>query len=60
MSCRAMGRTLEFFAYRHVCEMLGDGAAPQIDFVPTAKNAPFAAFLQKIASGDIATSCAMV
>ena len=57
MSCRAMGRTLEFFAYRHVCEALGDGPAPQIDFVPTAKNAPFAAFLRKIAAGDDVTCC---
>ena len=43
MSCRAMGRTLEYFAYRHVSDVLG--FAPEIDFVPTAKNAPFKAFL---------------
>ena len=55
MSCRAMSRTLEFFAYWHVCKALGDGPAPQIDFSPTAKNGPFAAFLEKIASGDTAT-----
>ena len=43
MSCRAMGRTLEHFAYRHVATALG--FAPAIDYVPTAKNAPFKAFL---------------
>jgi FkbH-like protein len=43
MSCRAMGRTLEHFAYRHVTERLG--FAPRIDFTPTAKNRPFADFL---------------
>ena len=56
MSCRAMGRTLEFFAYNHVCRELGGERPPGIDFVPTAKNAPFAAFLDRIASGDTATS----
>ena len=44
MSCRAMGRTLERFAYRHVADALG--FAPPVDFVPTAKNAPFKAFLE--------------
>ncbi len=43
MSCRAMGRTLEYFAYRHVRDAIGFD--PEIDFVPTAKNAPFKAFL---------------
>ena len=43
MSCRAMGRTLEHFAYRHVAAALG--CQPEIDFVPTAKNAPFKAFI---------------
>ncbi len=42
MSCRAMGRTLEHFAYAHVAAALG--YAPPVDFVPTAKNAPFKAF----------------
>lgn len=55
MSCRAMGRTLEFFAYNHVCRDLGGGTPPHIDFVPTAKNAPFGAFLDRIAAGDTAT-----
>ncbi len=55
MSCRAMGRTLEFFAYNYVCRELSDGKPLEIDFLPTAKNAPFAAFLDKIASGDTAT-----
>ena len=43
MSCRAMGRTLEHFVWRHVCGALG--YEPEIDFAPSAKNAPFAAFL---------------
>ena len=60
MSCRAMGRTLEFFAYRHICEdfaSIGDGIPPKVDFRKTEKNAPFAAFLEKIASGDCTTYC---
>lgn len=47
MSCRAMGRTLEHFAYAHVSGALG--FAPEIDFVPSRKNAPFRAFLDEIA-----------
>ena len=49
MSCRAMGRTLEHFAYDYVSGQLG--YAPAIDFAPTAKNAPFAAFRQALADG---------
>lgn len=49
MSCRAMGRTLEHFAYGHVCGQLG--FAPAVDFVPTAKNAPFAEFLRAVEAG---------
>ena len=44
MSCRAMGRTLEYFAYRYVRDALGYDL--EIDFSPTAKNAPFKAFLE--------------
>ena len=44
MSCRAMGRTLEHFAYAHVVRELG--YEPGVDFVPTAKNGPFKAFLE--------------
>ena len=44
MSCRAMGRTLENFAYAHVTRELG--YAPPIDFVSTAKNAPAKAFVE--------------
>ena len=44
MSCRAMGRTLEYFAYRYVRDALGGDL--EIDFAPTAKNAPFKAFLE--------------
>ena len=51
MSCRAMGRTLEHFAYGHVCGQLG--FVPTVDFVPTAKNAPFAAFLRDIEAGTL-------
>jgi FkbH-like protein len=51
MSCRAMGRTLEQFAYGYVVAQLG--FAPEIDFVPTAKNAPFAAFLRALADGTL-------
>ena len=51
MSCRAMGRTLEQFAYSYVAAQLG--FAPEIDFVPTAKNAPFAAFLHALVDGTL-------
>ena len=57
MSCRAMGRTLEQFAYRHVCRDLGADTLP-IDFRATAKNGPFAAFLEKLSRGETATFCA--
>ena len=43
MSCRAMGRTLEHFAYSFVSRDLG--RPPAVDFAPTAKNAPFRDFL---------------
>ena len=56
MSCRAMGRTLEFFAYRHVCQDLGVETVP-IDFRATAKNGPFAAFLGRISRGETETFC---
>lgn len=46
MSCRAMGRTLEHFAYCHVARDLG--VAPAVDFCPTAKNGPFRSFLVDI------------
>ena len=58
MSCRAMGRTLEFFAYRHVCRDLGAETVP-VDFRATAKNGPFAAFLEKLAQGERETFCAI-
>lgn len=47
MSCRAMGRTLEHFALNHVRhELAAEGLSlAGIDFVPTAKNGPFKAFL---------------
>lgn len=56
MSCRAMGRTLEFFAYGYVCRELGRKAM-EIDFVATAKNAPFAAFMDRLAHGEAGTFC---
>ena len=43
MSCRAMGRTLEHFVYRYVSRELG--FEPEVDYVPTAKNRPFAEFI---------------
>ena len=49
MSCRAMGRTLEHFALGHVAQVLG--FMPEIDFSPTEKNAPFAAFLATVGNG---------
>ena len=55
MSCRAMGRTLEFFAYNYVCEALGGDL--EMDFVPTAKNGPFSDFLAKISAGERSTCC---
>lgn len=57
MSCRAMGRTLEFFAYNHVCRELGGGRSPEVDFSPTEKNAPFAEFLKRLDSGERTTFC---
>lgn len=56
MSCRAMGRTLEFFAYRYVCGELGETDL-EIDFRRTEKNGPFAAFLERLASGERETYC---
>ena len=54
MSCRAMGRTLEFYAYRwtmnRVKEKFGI-ATLAINFAPTAKNAPFKAFLDEVNAG---------
>lgn len=60
MSCRAMGRTLEFFAYRHVVDglrRLGCAQPPEVRFVPTAKNRPFAEFLDKLSQGCVDTYC---
>ena len=45
MSCRAMGRTLEFFANDYVKKALGEDYP--IDYSPTAKNGPFREFLEK-------------
>ena len=45
MSCRAMGRTLEFFAYEYASKALGEDYP--IDFSPTIKNGPFRDFLEK-------------
>lgn len=55
MSCRAMGRTLEQFAYRYACRDMGGDL--EIDFRATAKNGPFAAFLEKLARGETETFC---
>ena len=46
MSCRAMGRTLEHFAWNYVVRALG--YPPAVDFVPSAKNAPFKGFLTNL------------
>ena len=50
MSCRAMGRTLEHFALNHVRRSLAAKGLSLlgIDFAPTAKNAPFRAFLGSV------------
>ena len=56
MSCRAMGRTLEQFAYRHVCRELGCDVLA-VDFRATEKNGPFVAFLEKLAQGEMETFC---
>ena len=58
MSCRAMGRTLEQFALNHVRRALAaEGLSLRgIDFAPTAKNAPFKAFLDSVdLTGDLPT-----
>ena len=63
MSCRAMGRTLEYFAYRYVCGRMGadGGAMPvPVDFRATEKNGPFAEFLRRLAAGDSETYCSEV
>ena len=49
MSCRAMGRTLECFAYEWVAKRVG--FRPAIDFAPTAKNAPAKEFVETVAKG---------
>lgn len=49
MSCRAMGRTLEHFAFAFVCDSVG--FTPSVDFVPSAKNAPFREFLESGMTG---------
>ena len=49
MSCRAMGRTLEHFAFAHVVSALG--YSPKVDYSPSAKNAPFKSFLDSGMSG---------
>lgn len=49
MSCRAMGRTLEHFALAYAERELGSPLA--VDFVPTAKNQPFADFLASVPGG---------
>ncbi len=46
MSCRAMGRTLEHFAYGYVSRQIG--YAPAVDFVRTAKNRPCEEFLANL------------
>ncbi len=53
MSCRAMGRTLEHFALAYVEKALG--YRPKIDFVPTAKNKPFADFLAGLDGSPLKT-----
>lgn len=49
MSCRAMGRTLEYFAYDYVTSSLQE--AYPIDFKSTAKNGPIKEFLNKGPNG---------
>ena len=51
MSCRAMGRTLEQFAYNYVTRQIG--FTPEIDFVRTAKNHPFEEFWNEVKSGKL-------
>jgi FkbH-like protein len=60
MSCRAMGRTLEFFAYNYICDEIGNEKSIAIDFSPTAKNAPFAAFLKRLNDGERTSFCKYV
>ena len=49
MSCRAMGRTLEHFVDGYVAGQLG--YVPEIDFVATPRNGPFAEFLRTRGTG---------
>lgn len=48
MSCRVMARTLEYFILQRISSSIG--FAPQIDYIKTAKNAPFAQFLASLVS----------
>ncbi len=50
MSCRAMGRTLEDFAFNYVRDEMSAIGSPLkgIDFVPTPRNEPFNAFHKTI------------
>ena len=64
MSCRAMGRTIEWFALNHVrCELAREGVELKgIDFAPTAKNGPFREFLSRVdlsRADDWPTHCRM-
>ena len=49
MSCRAMGRTLEHFALAYAERAMG--CSLEIDFIPSAKNRPFADFLASVPQG---------
>ncbi len=51
MSCRAMGRTLEQFAYTYVARQIC--FLPEIDFVRTAKNHPFEEFWKEVGEGKL-------
>ena len=51
MSCRAMGRTLEEFAYEFISRRLG--FAPAIDFVRSVKNHPFEEFWKEVGEGKL-------
>ena len=63
MSCRAMGRTLEHFVLNHVRRALAEEGLSLcgIDFAPTAKNAPFKAFLDSVdLASDLPTHVSQV
>ncbi|MBD3917807.1 amino acid adenylation domain-containing protein [Paenibacillus sp. PR3] len=54
MSCRVLGRGIEHAVLDRLAAIADDRGCTlvQIDFIPSAKNAPFAAYLRSLPGGD--------